>query len=112
MYNVTTAEMREMISEGQISAEAVTVALQRMTSEGGKFYGMMEKQSQTMEGLWATLKDNVSMFARDVGEKSFNNLKNALSDLMAQFNELEQSGKLGDIATEWEWEHCKVCRVL
>ncbi len=101
MYNATTAEMREMVSAGQISAEAVTVALQRMTSEGGKFYGMMEKQSQTMEGMWATLKDNVSMFARDVGEKSFKYLKDALSDLIEQFNELERSGKLGDIAAEW-----------
>lgn len=101
MYNTTTAEMREMVSAGQISAEAVTVALQRMTSEGGKFYGMMEKQSQTMEGMWATLKDNVSMFARDVGEKSFKYLKDALSDLIEQFNELERSGKLGDIAAEW-----------
>lgn len=101
MYNVTAAEMRDMISEGQISAEAVTMALQRMTSEGGKFFGMMEKQSQTMEGLWATLKDNVNMFARDVGEKSFRYLKNVLSDFMEQLEDLEQSGKLGDIAAEW-----------
>lgn len=101
MYNVTTAEMREMVSEGQISAEAVTVALQRMTSEGGKFYGMMDKQSQTMEGLLATLKDDIGMFARDVGEKSFGYLKGSLNDFMDQLEELEQSGQLGDIATEW-----------
>lgn len=101
MYNTTTAEMREMVSEGQISAEAVTVALQRLTSEGGKFHGMMEKQSQTMEGMWATLKDNISMFVRDVGEQSFKQLKYALSDFIDELNNLEQSGKLGDIAAEW-----------
>ncbi len=94
MYNVTAAEMRDMISAGRISADAVTAALQRMTSDGGKFYGMMQKQSQTMEGMLATLKDNVNMFARDVGEKSFNYLKGALSDLMYQFDELEKSGKM------------------
>ncbi len=71
MYGKTEAEMRKMIEGGQISAQAVTEALRRMTSEGGKFAGMMEKQSQTMEGLWSTLKDNIGMFARDVGEDSF-----------------------------------------
>lgn len=98
MYGVTEAEMRSMVEEGKIGSDAVTSALGRMTSEGGKFYGMMEKQSQTMGGLWSTLKDNVNMFARDVGEESFGYLKGALSDFMSQLNQLSESGELDDIA--------------
>ena len=101
MYGKTEAEMRKMIEGGQISSQAVTEALRRMTAEGGKFYGMMEKQSQTMQGLWSTLKDNIGMFARDVGEESFDYLKNELSSFMDSLNQMSQSGELGNIASEW-----------
>jgi tape measure domain-containing protein len=101
MYGKTTAEMRKMVEGGQISADAVTVALQRMTGEGGKFYGMMEKQSKTMEGIWSNLQDNVSMFARDVGENSFEYLKDELNTFLNSMLELKQSGELSDVASEW-----------
>ncbi len=101
MYGKTTAEMRKMVENGQISAEAVTVALQRMTGEGGKFYGMMEKQSKTMEGMWSTLKDNVSMFARDVGSEGFEYLKGELSSLLNTINEMSANGQLDQMAEDW-----------
>ncbi len=100
MYGKTESEMRKMIEGGQISSQAVTEALRRMTAEGGKFYGMMEKQSQTMEGLWATLKDNVGMFAREVGEDSFNYLKDELTSFMDTLNQMAESGELNEIASE------------
>ncbi|EPR12361.1 tape measure protein [Ruminiclostridium papyrosolvens] len=101
MYGKTTAEMRKMVENGQISAEAVTVALQRMTGEGGKFHGMMEKQSKTMEGMWSTLKDNVSMFARDVGSEGFEYLKGELSSLLDTINEMSANGQLDEMAEDW-----------
>ncbi len=101
MYGKTEAEMRKMVEGGQISSQAVTEALRRMTTEGGKFYGMMDKQSQTMQGLWATLRDNVSMFARDVGEDSFEYLKDELNSFMDNLDQMSQSGELGDMAAEW-----------
>lgn len=101
MYGKTEAEMRKMVEEGQISADAVTAALMRMTSEGGKFNGMMEKQSQTMQGVLSNLKDNIDMFARDVGNKSFTALKGELDGLMDALDNMKESGELGDIAAEW-----------
>lgn len=101
MYGKTESEMRKMIEGGQISAQAVTEALRRMTAEGGKFFEMMEKQSKTAEGLWATLRDNVGMFARDVGEESFRYLKDQLSSFMDALDQMSQSGELSDIATVW-----------
>jgi tape measure domain-containing protein len=101
MYGVTEAEMREMVSDGKVGADAVTAALERMTSAGGKFFGMMDKQSQTMTGMLSTLKDNFGIFAREVGENSFNYLKGSLGDLTDEINRMAQSGELGDIAADW-----------
>lgn len=100
MYKVTGAEMRKMIEDGEVSADAVTKALENMTSEGGKFYGMMDKQSKTMEGMWSTLKDNIAMFARDVGKNGFEYLKGELSGLLDNMNQMSQSGQLADIAKD------------
>ena len=101
MYGVTEAEMRKMVTDGQIGTEAVTAALESMTSAGGKFFGMMDKQSQTMTGMWSTMKDNFGIFAREVGENSFNYLKGSLGDITDEITRMSQSGELGDIAADW-----------
>jgi tape measure domain-containing protein len=101
MYGVTEAEMRQMVTDGQIGADAVTAALENMTSAGGKFFGMMDKQSQTMTGMLSTIKDNFGIFAREVGENSFNYLKGSLGELTDEINRMAQSGELGDIAADW-----------
>lgn len=101
MYGVTEAEMRKMVEDGMIGAPAVTAALESMTSAGGKFFGMMDKQSQTMTGMWSTMQDNFGIFSREVGENSFKYLKNQLSDITDEIDRMSQSGELGDIAAEW-----------
>lgn len=101
IYDMTGEQIYDAISKGKISVEAINEAMRRMTSEGGQFYGMMEKQSQTMTGLWSTLKDNVSMFAREVGESSFEYLKSELSSFMDTLSQMSDSGELSDIASEW-----------
>jgi tape measure domain-containing protein len=101
MYGVTEAEMRKMVEDGEIGANAVNAALESMTSAGGKFFGMMQKQSQTMGGMMSTMKDNFHMFARDVGENSFNYLKGSIGEAMDEINSMSQSGELGDIAADW-----------
>lgn len=100
MYKVTGAEMRKLIEDGEVSADAVTKALENMTSKGGKFYGMMNEQSKTMEGMWSTLKDNISMFARDVGKNGFDYLKGELSGLLDNMNQMSQSGQLAEVAKD------------
>lgn len=56
---MTMAEVYDAISDGKISVEQVTEAMQQMTSEGGQYFGLMEKQSQTLNGQLSTLSDNV-----------------------------------------------------
>ena len=53
-----------MIEEGKIGFPEVENAFKAMTSEGGKFYGTMDKQSDSFNGRISTLKDNIAIFAR------------------------------------------------
>lgn len=100
VLNISTSELSGMIEKGQVGIPELNKALESMTSQGGKFFGMLEKQSQTMTGMLSTLSDNANIFARKVGEESFDYLKGELNDLMATVNEMSESGALDDIAAD------------
>lgn len=55
----STAEVQNMT----ISYDLLTQALQATSEEGGRYYGSMDTQSQTMNGRVSTLKDNVKQLA-------------------------------------------------
>ena len=55
----TTAEVQNMT----ISYDLLTQALQAASEEGGRYYGSMDTQSQTMNGRVSTLQDNVKQLA-------------------------------------------------
>jgi len=61
-------ELKKQMEKGAISSADVTEAFKIATSEGGKFFNAMEKQSQTFAGRLSTLKDNVMLLAKDLGE--------------------------------------------
>ena len=65
-------------TDGMISAEMVGLAMQMETSPGGRFYNGMEKASQTMTGLWSTLKDNAMQLAGNV----FSPISDALKEVV------------------------------
>lgn len=51
------------ISAGELTVEEITASIQRSTSEGGKYFQSMEKQSKTAAGQISTLKDNFQQLA-------------------------------------------------
>ncbi len=65
---VTDAEVKQMASDGRISFTNLEQAFISLTSEGGKFGGMMARQSRTVGGLWSTLKDNVGEVLLSFGQ--------------------------------------------
>ena len=91
-YGVTQEALFKMISAGEVNIDGINKAMEAMTSEGGQFYGMMEKQSQTMAGLWSTFMDNISMMARQAGEEGFQELKDELQGLLDTVTSLVDSG--------------------
>lgn len=67
MYGMTGEEFQKALSKGQISAKAVEVALQRLTSVGGKYANGAIAQSDTLNGKLSTLQDGVDALARRIG---------------------------------------------
>jgi len=87
---VTGEEFSKMVSKGEVGIDALNKAITELTTGDGKFAGMMEKQSETMQGMLSTLQDNVSEFFRKMGEGAFGEVKSALqeaSDLLAEWEE-------------------------
>lgn len=74
--------LKEMMSKGQITFENVTQAMEHATSQGGLFFGMMEKQSQTTLGKWSNLQDNIQMSMVNM----FSQVKSPINDLLDLVN--------------------------
>jgi len=68
MYGMTGEEFQKALSKGQISAKAVEVALQRLTSAGGKYANGAIAQSDTLSGKLSTLQDGIDALARRIGQ--------------------------------------------
>ena len=60
------ASLYDRISDGKVAVDEITQSMVRSTSEGGKYFQSMEKQSQTLNGQLSTLKDNAMSLLGDV----------------------------------------------
>ena len=67
MYGLSGEEFQKALSKGRISAEAVEVAIQRLTDAGGKYANGAIAQSDTLQGKFSTLTDGVEQLARTIG---------------------------------------------
>lgn len=59
--------LRKAMSEGKVSADVLSTALEKFTSKGGLGFQAMAKQSKTLGGLISTLKDGFANLAVDIG---------------------------------------------
>lgn len=82
------ASLYDRISKGTISVDEITASMQRATSEGGKYFQSMEKQSQTFSGLISTLKDNTQQLLGEVVKPISDGLTESL--LPAAISAIEQ----------------------
>ena len=80
MTGKSISDLRDMMSKGQITAENVAQAIAHATGEGGKFHGMMEAKSQTLEGRLARLKGK----AIESAEKLAQSINTPLNEAVEQ----------------------------
>ena len=66
----SVAELKDEMSKGAISAEMVQEAFIKATSEGGKFFQMSEKGSQTIQGQLSMMQDAIDAAFNEVGQKT------------------------------------------
>lgn len=91
---VTSEEFSKMVSKGEVGIDALNKAITELTTGDGKFAGMMEKQSQTMQGMLSTMQDNITEFFRKMGEGAFGEVKSALQEASDLLAEWEKDGTL------------------
>jgi tape measure domain-containing protein len=91
--------LRQKMEKGQITVKMVYDAFKSATSSGGAFFGLMEKQSQTMKGLFSTLQDDVGMALTRLGEKIVDvfDLKSVIKSLSAA---AQESGRWVDFLSD------------
>lgn len=69
-FGVTSAEVGKLVTAGKVGFAEVEKAIISMTSEGGKFGGLMAEQSKTIGGLKSNLEDAFDMMFNDIGKKT------------------------------------------
>lgn len=82
------ASLYDRISKGTISVDEITESMERATSEGGKYFQSMEKQSQTFNGLISTMKDAAQQLIGEIVDPISQSMTETL--LPAAIDALEQ----------------------
>lgn len=63
-FDVTTAAAQKMVSTGKVGFEDVRDILKGLSEEGGRFFNLMERQSESLLGLQSTLSDAWNIMTR------------------------------------------------
>jgi tape measure domain-containing protein len=79
-FGVNESQVRKLVETGQVGFPQIEKAFINMTSQGGKFAGMMETQSKTTKGLFSTLKDAVNEVFLSLGQP----INDAIRPLVAE----------------------------
>ena len=66
------ASLTKRMHDGQISVQEVADAMKYATSEGGRFYGMLDKQSQTLQGQFNKLSESITFAFAEIGQSLAN----------------------------------------
>lgn len=69
MTGKSLGQLRGEMEKGKISAQMVEQAFQYATSNGGQFFGMMDKMSQSTSGKYSTVIGSLKSIGAEIGEK-------------------------------------------
>jgi len=89
------ADLKEKMSDGEISFKMVENAMIAATSAGGQFYNSMNNSSKTLDGQLSTFRDNISTTMGSILIPVFNYLSNNVIPNLN--NKLSQ---MGDISSK------------
>ncbi len=90
-YGVSTEELFKMISAGKVGFADVDQALTSLTTGTGQFAGMLEKQSQTLNGVMSTFKDNLNLTLAELMETLLPAIKQVLTSIIDMMGRLRNS---------------------
>lgn len=89
---VSTGEVFSMISDKAISFKMVEEIFNDLTSAGGRFYNMQQKQSETLKGQWSNLQDTFSIMFDEIGNTEI--VHSTMEEVIADIKSLAQNWEL------------------
>lgn len=78
-FGVTESKVKGLVEEGKVGFPEVEKAIISMTSEGGKFGGLMEAQSKSITGQISNIEDSIEQMFNEIGKSSEGVISDALS---------------------------------
>lgn len=92
LTGIPEKDLASRVSDYNIPAAVVRQALVNMTSEGGRFFGLLERIAQTLRGIFSNLIDSVYVLSSSFGSQIVRvlNLGEAIKKLIAFLNKLNE----------------------
>lgn len=78
---ISVGEVQDMVTRRMVSFGDVEEVFKRVTSAGGMFYNMQEKQADTLRGQMMNLQDQIDLMLNDIGKSNQGVLSNVISIL-------------------------------
>ena len=93
-FGIAKDKVGEFVTAGKVGADAVKQAIVSMTSEGGRFAGLMEKQSHTITGQISNIEDAIDTMFNEIGKKNEGVINAGLSGISHLVENWETVGKV------------------
>ncbi|MBN8457417.1 MAG: tape measure protein [Verrucomicrobia bacterium] len=87
-FGVSDSQVKKLVESGQVGFSNIEKAFIDMTSQGGRFSGMMEAQSKTTSGLFSTLKDSINEVFLTLGQPINDALRPLIADAVGLISKL------------------------
>lgn len=93
-FGVTKNQVRGLVEEGKIGFPQIEKAINALTSEGGKFSGLMEEQSKTISGQISNIEDAFASMLNAIGKDNEGVINGVLQATGTLIENYETIGKV------------------
>ena len=80
---ISVGEVQDMVTKRMVSFGDVEEVFKRVTSAGGIFYNMQERQAETLAGQMSNLQDQIDLMFNEIGKQNQGSLNDAISIIKA-----------------------------
>ena len=80
---ISVGEVQDMVTKRMVSFGDVEEVFKRVTSAGGIFYNMQERQAETLAGQMSNLQDQIDLMFNEIGKQNQGSLNTAISIIKA-----------------------------
>ncbi|WP_455593044.1 tape measure protein [Bacteroides sp.] len=94
MFGVTTEKVNEMVAAGQVGFPEVQRVIANLTNEGGKFYGLMDAESDTIAGKIQNLADAWNEMLNAIGQSQEGVIAGSLDSIKYLVDNYEEFGRI------------------